>query len=317
VLFLNLETGTLHAREWVAATPSQRGTWLAVMLYCASQENGGRLSGADEFSARQWAGMCGVTKRDIAAGGPLLRWDGPDLLVWGYPLAQEQAMRAKRAHAKQILEKRWPRRAHGCGAAEQEGSTNEGGLSADPAAAGNGSATVSGTAPVPSLGAGTIAEPVRAPEQDAERKPERERVQAPVPTPTQEPRPESGREEGKGNWNLAALACAREAERSFPAAIDTEAFRAAWGGWTVHWATTFNRGRPIPMATADAHLLVCAKLGPDRAVVAVENAIARGLREPAGPFPKSLRSNHAIDQTGPVAGSRRASLSGNYTNAGF
>lgn len=73
----------------------------------------------------------------------------------------------------------------------------------------------------------------------------------------------------------------RERERTFPASLNTAAFRDAWDRWLTYWAEAFRR--VIPSATADAHLGLCLKLGPILAVQAIDNAIARGLREPSTP----------------------------------
>ena len=75
----------------------------------------------------------------------------------------------------------------------------------------------------------------------------------------------------------------REIERTIPQSLDTQPFKAAWEKWVLYSAEK-NNGRSIPQATFDSHLETCCKLGPIEAVAAIENAIARNLREPALPF---------------------------------
>ncbi len=78
-------------------------------------------------------------------------------------------------------------------------------------------------------------------------------------------------------------------KRTLPPVLDTPLFREAWGRWLVHWAEAFGRGgRHMPIATEDEQLRKLAVLGSAPAAIsAIENAVARGLREPAPPFANS------------------------------
>ena len=41
--WINIETKTLRAPEYIGADPVQRATWLNLLGYCSEQENGGKL----------------------------------------------------------------------------------------------------------------------------------------------------------------------------------------------------------------------------------------------------------------------------------
>ncbi len=94
--WLNLETAVLHSPEFIGCKPAARATWLCVSLWCATQENGGRIAGARAWGSRQWQQMCGVTLREIESAQPLLTIDGEDLVVWNYPTNREAEVKAKR-----------------------------------------------------------------------------------------------------------------------------------------------------------------------------------------------------------------------------
>ena len=92
--WLNLRTETLHAPEFIGSDPTARGTWIALMFYCAQQENGGVIVGAAAWSDRQWQQTCGVTRAEVDAAAKLTRWAGDDLHVFAYPIDQEAAFAA-------------------------------------------------------------------------------------------------------------------------------------------------------------------------------------------------------------------------------
>ena len=94
--WLNLKTSTLHAPEYIGSEPRARSAWLNVMLWCAQQENGGRIEQAREWKDRQWQQTCGVTRREIDSADRLLQWDGQALNVWNYPADKEHIVREKR-----------------------------------------------------------------------------------------------------------------------------------------------------------------------------------------------------------------------------
>ena len=94
--WLNLKTSTLHAPEYIGSEPRARSAWLNVMLWCAQQENGGRIEQARDWKDRQWQQTCGVTRREVDSADRLLQWDGQALNVWNYPADKEHIVREKR-----------------------------------------------------------------------------------------------------------------------------------------------------------------------------------------------------------------------------
>ncbi len=94
--WLNIETNILHAPEFIGSKPLARATWLCVSIWCAAQENGGRIAGARDWGSRQWQQTCGVTKPEIHAAPLLLTWEGDDLIVWRYPLGHQVEVHARR-----------------------------------------------------------------------------------------------------------------------------------------------------------------------------------------------------------------------------
>lgn len=98
--WLNLETKLLHAPEYIGADPISRATWLNLMLWCASQENGGRIVGADTWQDRRWQQTAGVTLKEVRGAAPLVTAVGDDLIVWGYPVDKERAVQAQRTAAQ-------------------------------------------------------------------------------------------------------------------------------------------------------------------------------------------------------------------------
>jgi len=96
MIWLNLETTILHAPEYIGSEPRARSAWLNVILWCAQQENGGRIERARDWKDRQWQQTCGVTRREVDSAERLLQWDGQALIVWNYPADKEHIVREKR-----------------------------------------------------------------------------------------------------------------------------------------------------------------------------------------------------------------------------
>lgn len=87
----------------------------------------------------------------------------------------------------------------------------------------------------------------------------------PTPTPTPIPPPT---ERARGN---------------LPESLNTEAAKRAWSDWLQYWSEHFANGKPMPEQTAHAQLRKLTELGAPGAIEAIQNAITRGLREPAVP----------------------------------
>lgn len=95
--WLNLHIPT-HIRHpaFIGSSPAERGTWLCVLAYGVEIECGGRLTGAANWKDRQWQQACGVTLREVRAADRLLRVDGHDVVINGYPSAKETEVQQKR-----------------------------------------------------------------------------------------------------------------------------------------------------------------------------------------------------------------------------
>lgn len=105
--WLNIRTSTLHSPEYIGSGPCERATWFNVSMWCAQQENSGRIKGARAWKDRQWQQTCGVSKREVDNAKILLPWVGDDLTVWNYPIAKQEEVLAKREAGKVTAAKRW------------------------------------------------------------------------------------------------------------------------------------------------------------------------------------------------------------------
>ncbi len=100
VNWLNIETKTLRAPEYIGSEPVRRATWLNLLGYCAEQENGGVIDGAKSWKDRQWMQTCGVTLDEVNAPSDLWSWQSESLTLWNYPVTKEEEVRAKRNAGK-------------------------------------------------------------------------------------------------------------------------------------------------------------------------------------------------------------------------
>ena len=94
--WLNLELKTLHSPEYIGSDPVQRATWLALLGYCAEQENGGTIRDCSGWKDRQWQQTCGVTLEEVKGDSALWRWEDGAVVVTFYPTSQETEVQAKR-----------------------------------------------------------------------------------------------------------------------------------------------------------------------------------------------------------------------------
>lgn len=99
--YINLDIDVLRSEAYLGAEPVERATWLNLMAWCASQENGGVVEGAKEWGERKWMQICGITKEEATLVSTLYQFnDNGDLVVNLYPTKQEATMKAKREVAK-------------------------------------------------------------------------------------------------------------------------------------------------------------------------------------------------------------------------
>lgn len=96
MLWWNANIAMLRAPLPAAASEASFGVWVRVMAYACEQECGGRLRGAALWGDRVWQVTCNVTADGVREAGELLRVDGDDVLVWGYPNARQSGLEALR-----------------------------------------------------------------------------------------------------------------------------------------------------------------------------------------------------------------------------
>lgn len=94
--WLNLELKTLHSPEYIGSDPIQRATWLALLGYCAEQENGGVIRDCVTWKDRQWQQTCGVTQAEVSSVSALWTPESGSIRVLFYPTAKEIEIKAKR-----------------------------------------------------------------------------------------------------------------------------------------------------------------------------------------------------------------------------
>jgi hypothetical protein len=100
VQWLNIQITDLHSEQFLGSDPTDRATWLALLGYCASQENGGTIDGACSWSDRMCQQVLGVTKDELDSPTQLWTFTDDCVTVWAYPVDQEAAVQAKRDGGK-------------------------------------------------------------------------------------------------------------------------------------------------------------------------------------------------------------------------
>lgn len=245
--WLNLKTSTLNAPEFVGCDPRARATWLSVSLWCALQENGGRVVNAKRWKDRQWQQTCGVSLREVNAAVPLLTWDGDDLVVWNYPRDKQEVVSINRETGRL------------------------GGL-----------ASARARAEKARLALAAQANATSEPEPDASTNGATERSNG------------IGKERNrKGREGEAA-----HARGGLPDSLNTPRFSERWLRWKAYWDSEFNHGREMPEMTAYQQLEDLVKIGEDRAIVAINNAMSKRLRSPAEPFQAAGQAPPAATRMG-------------------
>ena len=96
--WLNIHRSTLSAEAFLGCEPVQRATWLCLLAYCADQENGGRIEGAEDWGDRKWQQVVRITKSEAHEICPLWSWSEGVLIVWAYPVEKEEEVRRNRAN---------------------------------------------------------------------------------------------------------------------------------------------------------------------------------------------------------------------------
>lgn len=79
-----------------------RGHWLALVSYCGQVENGGRIEGAQTWTARDWLIGVGLDLADVhlVVDSGLAAWEGDDLTIAHYDATAEDRCNARRERAR-------------------------------------------------------------------------------------------------------------------------------------------------------------------------------------------------------------------------
>lgn len=105
--WINLNVSVLQSADFILASDSQRSAWLNVYLYCAVQENGGRITNCKAWDDRTWLQLVRVTRRAVLSACKLWRWEGDDLVVEFYNQVVEANVRRLRSQAASAGRARW------------------------------------------------------------------------------------------------------------------------------------------------------------------------------------------------------------------
>lgn len=105
--FINIHSAHLNSAAFKGAEPVCRATWLMLLQFCCTQENGGRIESCHEWGDRRWQQICAVTLKEVRTKCELWRWEGNDLIVEFYPSKKEAEVRAKRQAGVETARRRW------------------------------------------------------------------------------------------------------------------------------------------------------------------------------------------------------------------
>jgi hypothetical protein len=99
--WFKLEARLIRSEAYIDAEPVQRATWLNLMVFCITQENGGRLESCRDWKDRKWQQLAGVTREEVHDSCLLFHWDPDDpdtLIIPAYPLDKEAQVKEARAN---------------------------------------------------------------------------------------------------------------------------------------------------------------------------------------------------------------------------
>jgi len=100
--YLNLHTDLLRSVDYLGAEPVERATWLNLLAWCVSQENGGIIPGAADWGDRKWQQLCGVTLEEAHLESALYHFDDDgNMVVHHYPAEKLAEVQAKREGGRQ------------------------------------------------------------------------------------------------------------------------------------------------------------------------------------------------------------------------
>jgi hypothetical protein len=98
--WVNLNIDVIRGEEYIDAEPVSRATWISLMAWCCSQENGGVIKDARSWGDRKWQQLCGVTLAEVETMCLLYGFEEQNLVVNFYPIEQESKVQKNRASGK-------------------------------------------------------------------------------------------------------------------------------------------------------------------------------------------------------------------------
>jgi len=98
--YINIHTSVIHSPEIKGSDPVDRATWFMLLGFCVEMENSGRILDCKSWKCRRWQQTVGVTLRELNGCSDLWRWDGDDLVIEFYPLAQQEEIKLRRDRAR-------------------------------------------------------------------------------------------------------------------------------------------------------------------------------------------------------------------------
>tara|TARA_R110000772_G_scaffold171640_1_gene283547 strand:- start:3237 stop:3974 length:738 start_codon:yes stop_codon:yes gene_type:complete len=99
--YLNIHTDLLRSESYLGAEPVERATWINLLAWCATQENGGIIHDAAEWSDRKWQQVCGITKEEAYLDSKLYHIRESDgMTVNHYPKDKEEEVKTNRLNGK-------------------------------------------------------------------------------------------------------------------------------------------------------------------------------------------------------------------------
>lgn len=98
--WLNLHISVLDSPQVLRCDPVRRATWLFLLRYCISQENGGVIQDCSAWGDTSWQQIVRVKLREVRSESPLWTWEGDSLRVTFYPSEKETEVQAKRELAR-------------------------------------------------------------------------------------------------------------------------------------------------------------------------------------------------------------------------
>jgi hypothetical protein len=82
--YLNMPTAVFHAPEFLLASPTERGIWIALVAHCVQQENDGIIADCADWEDMVWMQLCGTNAARIRGKSHLWRFVGTSLAIANY-----------------------------------------------------------------------------------------------------------------------------------------------------------------------------------------------------------------------------------------